>query len=282
LRAVRVPTLTASVIPIALGGLIGFTAHAFEVLSFVLAVLAMTFCQAASNLLNDVDDFRNEVDTKESLGSSRVVVDALLTQRQVMAAAWILFGCAAALGTYLSITKGYVIAILAALGYTSAYFYTRKPFSFKYRGFGVPLIFLMFGPLPAMGSAYIFLHRISLMSILLSVPVGFLTTAILHANDLRDIAYDARAGIRSFAMALGVRGARMFYIILIAASYLSVPLYVVLGFLSLWSLLVFLSLPLAVILIKAAFNEKKTRALDHKTAGLQLAFGLLLLVSMLF
>ena len=281
LRAVRLPTLTASFIPVALGGLLGQKAHAFNALPFILAVLAMTFFQVTSNLINDVDDYRNKVDTKDSLGSSRVIVDALLTQRQMMTAAWVFFGTAVAVGIYLAATAGYVIAVMGVIGAAGAYFYTRKPFCFKYRGYGIPLVFLMFGPLPVMGSYYLFCHSLSLESGLLSIPVGLLTTAILQANDLRDIDYDAKAGVRTFSMALGVKNARRFYIGLIAASFLSVPLLILCGVLSCWGFLVFLSAPLAYLLIRSADTPALMRSLDHRTAGLQMTFGALLLVAVL-
>jgi 1,4-dihydroxy-2-naphthoate octaprenyltransferase len=270
IRAARVPTLTASVIPVALGGILAGHEHYVYPLRIILAAIAMTFFQIASNLVNDVDDFNNRVDTKESLGSSRVIVDGLLTQRQVITAAKIFFLSAVAIGIFLTAVSGLVILILGALGAASAYFYTRKPFSFKYRGYGIPLVFLMFGPLPVLGSYYLSAGMINLKPILLSIPVGLLTTAILHANDLRDIEHDARAGVRSFAMTLGFQRARCFYLSLILAAFLSVLVFIILGLLSCWSFLILLSIPFAVMLIHTSHNPRALKALDHKTAGLQM------------
>ena len=278
MRAVRIPTLTAAVIPVALGGIIAYNEHYFNPLCLILAAVAMTFFQIASNLINDVDDFNNKVDTKESLGSSRVIVDDELTQKQVLTAAKLFFFTAVTIGIYLTVVSGPVIFILGLLGAASAYFYTRKPFSFKYHGYGIPLIFLMFGPLPVLGSYYLAAGTLSLKPILLSIPVGFLTTAILHANDLRDIRHDAKAGIKSFAMVLGQRKAKIFYLFLIVASFISIPVFYLSGILSAWSFLVFLSAPLAALLIHIS-NGTDFKALDHKTAGLQMLFGLLLLIS---
>ena len=278
MRAVRVPTLTASVIPVALGGILASNSHSFDLFRTVLAAVAMTFFQITSNLINDVDDFNNKVDTKESLGSSRVIVDGELTQKQVLTAAKIFLLTGVAIGIYLSVVGGPVIFILGFLGVASAYFYTRKPFTFKYRGYGIPLVFLMFGPLPVLGSYYLSAGLLSLTPVLLSIPVGFLTAAILHANDLRDIEHDEKAGIKSFAMILGRRKARLFYLFLIAASFVCILAFILTGLLDYWSLLVFLSAPLAALLIHTS-SGTDFRALDHKTAGLQMLFGLLLLVS---
>lgn len=279
IRAVRVPTLTASVIPVALGGMLAYLAHSFHPVSIILAVIAMTFFQITSNLINDVDDFNNKVDTKESFGSSRVIVDALLTQKQVMAVAALFFFTAIAIGIYLSIIGGIIILILGTLGAASAFFYTRKPFEFKYKGYGVPLIFLMFGPLPVLGTYYLSVGAFSLTPLILSVPIGLMTTAILHANDLRDLEHDTRAGIKSLAIALGTSKARLLYLILVGASFVCVFLCVLFGLLSFWSMLVLFTIPHAIMLIKNSKIPEKLKTLDHKTAALQMIFGILLLIS---
>ncbi len=281
LRLVRVPTLTASVIPVALGGLLAHRAQSLNLTGTVLAAVAMACFQVAANLTNDVHDFNKKVDTKQSLGSTRVIVDGLLEEKQVLTAARAVFGAGVLIGLYLSAVGGIVIFALGMLGAAGAYFYTGKPFSFKYKGWGVPLVFMMFGPLPVFGAYYLSARAFDPAPVLLSLPVGFLTTAILHVNDLRDIEHDKRAGIKSLAMGLGRQNARVFYLLLISASFFSVALYVVLGLLTAWSLLVFGSLPLAVILIRSLSSHDKLRAIDHKTAVLQMAFGLLLLVSIL-
>lgn len=279
MRAVRVPTLTASVMPVALGGILAYLEHSFHPSRIILATIAMTFFQITSNLINDVDDFNNKVDTKDSLGSSRVIVDALMTQKQVMTAAKVFFFTAAAIGLYLTFIGGLVILVLGSLGAAGAYFYTRKPFQFKYKGYGIPLVFLMFGPLPVLGSYYLSVGTFSIKPLILSIPIGLLTTAILHANDLRDIEHDARAGIKSFAIALGTQKARLFYLIMVAASFFAVLLSVFFGLLSIWGMLVMLVMPLAVMLINNSGIAQRLKTLDHKTAALQMVFGILLLIS---
>lgn len=281
MQAVRVPTLSASIIPVALGGFLSIHSLHHNLLNIVLAAVAMTFFQIASNLINDVDDFKNKVDTKESLGSSRVIVDNMLTEVQVLKAAKVIFITGTAIGIYLTAESGLAIFVLGALGAASAYFYTRKPFQFKYRGYGVPLIFLMFGPLPVLGSYFLSTGVFDLKPLLLSIPIGLLTTAILHANDLRDIEHDSSAGIKSFAILLGSRKAMLFYIILLTASYASVILSIVLGVLTYWSALVLLTVPLAVILVRTLNIPSRAKLLDHKTASLQMVFGMLLLVSII-
>ncbi|SHI03913.1 1,4-dihydroxy-2-naphthoate prenyltransferase [Sporobacter termitidis DSM 10068] len=282
ISAARVPTLTASVIPVVLGGILAYNPDTFHLSRVLLAVVSMTFFQITSNLINDVDDFNNKVDTKESFGSSRVVVDGLLTQKQVLTAAWIFFGIAIAIGIYLSVIGGLVILILGLLGAAGTYFYTREPFSFKYRGLGIPVIFVMFGPLPVLGSYYLSAGVLSFKAALLSIPVGLLTTAILHANDLRDIEHDAKAGVKSLAIILGNKKAGTFYLFLIIAAFVSTVIFIFSGLLTYWSMLVLLAGPLAIMLIRTSNTSDKIKVLDRKTAALQMTFGVLLLISVTF
>lgn len=281
MRAVRVPTLTASIIPVALGGILAYRSHSIDLVDTVLAAVAMAFLQMVSNLINDVDDFNKKVDTAQSLGSSRVLVDGLLTQKQVIYAAGFLSFSAAALGIYLTVTNGLVILILGLLGAGSAYFYTRKPFQLKYRGYGIPLVFLMFGPLPVLGSYYVSVQSFDIEPLIFSVPIGLLTTAILQANDMRDINHDKRAGIKTFAMILGSRRARFFYLLLILGAYVSVLITILFGRLSFWGIIVFLTTPLSMKLIQRTCGEKLAKTLDHETAGLQMTFGILLMASII-
>ncbi|MEL4106531.1 1,4-dihydroxy-2-naphthoate octaprenyltransferase [Oscillospiraceae bacterium WX1] len=282
MRAIRPPTLTASVIPVVLGSVLAAKVYPLHVIGFLLAVIAMTFFQIASNLINDVDDFNRHVDTQESLGSSRVIVEELLTQKQVRMASRIFFLLAVGIGVYLSIVGGVVILIIGLFGAAGAYAYTGKPFRLKYRGYGIPLVFFMFGPLPVVGAYYLSAGSFSWLPLIQSVPVGLLTTAILHANDLRDIEHDRKAGIKSLAMAMGTQKARLFYRGLILGAYAAVIIDVLSGVLSAWGLLVIVSVPLALMLMKSAETTENLRTLDQKTAALQLTFGLLLLIAVLF
>ena len=74
LRAVRPFSLTGSIIPVILGAILSIKQNRFQFGYFILSVVAIVFLQAAVNLLSDHDDYENKVDTKDSYGSSGVIL----------------------------------------------------------------------------------------------------------------------------------------------------------------------------------------------------------------
>jgi 1,4-dihydroxy-2-naphthoate octaprenyltransferase len=132
-----------------------------------------------------------------------------------------------------------------------------------------------------------------LYPLLISLPVGFLVAAILHANDTRDIADDREAGIRTIAIIQGKDAARAFYSFELFAPYVLVLLYVIashsapgVGILPWTGLLPLLTLPLALQLHKlfATVREERSEALMpsvENTAKLHMAFGMLLTIGVI-
>jgi 1,4-dihydroxy-2-naphthoate octaprenyltransferase len=124
------------------------------------------------------------------------------------------------------------------------------------------------------------------MAVYTSIPLGLLITGILQANNLRDIIHDRQANIKTLATVFGGGFAKGEYVFLILGAYLTVVALVVLNILSVWALLVFLSLPIALKnmnMIKGVKIEDtgKIAMLDAMTAQLTLVFGVLLSISII-
>lgn len=188
------------------------------------------------------------------------------------------------IGLFLSYERGAMILLFGIIGALLGYSYTGKPFALKYKGLGAPLVFVLFGPLMVIGSYYVQIQQISLPPLYISIPVGLLTTAILHANDIRDILHDKKAGIKTLSILIGEKYAKIIYYGLLGLAYVLVILLSVAGILPYWSLLCFLTLPVAFQNIKVlSGNSKDTLgliSLDKTTAKLQAQFGLILIVSL--
>jgi len=285
IRAFRPFSLSGSIIPVALGGILAVDRGLFNITLFVLAVLAISFFQIGANLLNVSDDFTNKVDTKESFGSCDVVVKNLLTPKQVIRMSFCFFVSGALIGLYLAYEGGLVIFLLGLIGALGGYFYTRKPFMLKYRGLGIPLIFLLYGPLPVLGSSYLQTGQLGMREILLSIPVGLLTTAILHANDIRDIYHDSKAGIKTLSIIMGRNNAKVLYAGFLLIPYLAVIIMALTSVTPVWSIAVLITLPIAVGNIKKMYAENGDgmgiKTLDQETAKLQMLFGIVFIVSIL-
>jgi len=151
---------------------------------------------------------------------------------------------------------------------------------YKYRAMGELFVFLMWGPLMFEGAYAVQRAALSMKVFYLSIPFGILVALVLLANNIRDIDYDSRQKIKTIGILLGGRQSFRVYAGLILAAYLYIIAMMVLGILSPWGLLVFLSLPKAIHLLKT-FTRRIPEAADAITAQLDTVFGLLLIAALI-
>ena len=241
------------------------------------ALLGALLIQVGTNFANDVFDYKKGADTTERLGPLRVTQAGLLPPHQVMGGMWLAFGLAALIGLYLIAVGGWPIVVIGILSILSGIAYTGGPFPLGYNGLGDVFVFIFFGLAAVCGTYYVQALTISAAALWAAVPVGLLATAILVVNNLRDIETDRAAGKKTLAVRLGVRGAQIEYILLLAISY-AVPLLMWLtGVSSPWVMLSWLSLLLVIPLIRLVMREKG-RPLNQALAGtarLELVFAFL-------
>jgi 1,4-dihydroxy-2-naphthoate octaprenyltransferase len=191
------------------------------------SALGVALLHAAGNLLNDYFDYLSGVDRKvagDEGRPGRLLVRGELAPKDVLAEA---LGClllAVPTGAYLVWRCGGGILWFGAAAAVALYAYTGPPLRLKYRALGEPLIFLVFGPILVVGAAYAQTGQWERSALLLSIPIGFATTAVLVGNNIRDIEEDRRAGVKTLAQVLGARGTRGLYIALVAASALGLTL----------------------------------------------------------
>jgi len=285
-QAVRPFSFTASAVPVLVGAALAFMYEgAVAWILLPLVVICSVLFQAGTNTVSDYYDFCNDVDKDYTHGSSRVIVDGLLKPRHVLIGGLIMFFIACAFGIVFVMFRGLPILILGIVGLIGGIFYTAKPIGYKYIALGDILVFILMGPLMVIGSFFVLTGSCNYQVIISSMPVGFLVSAILFANNLRDIKHDSEANIRTVANILGHKRARYIYYILIIAAYAVVAAMAATGF-SLWLLLVFLSAPLALKVLKEAHNSipddaETIATLDVETAQLHLAFGVIFTVGII-
>jgi len=281
-------SLTASFVPCALGAALAmeYQGQVKWVLLPLIVISAMSF-HIATNLINDYFDFKNGVDKDCSFGSSRVLVEGKLTPKQVYFAGILFFAFGCLIGIVFIIYRGWPIFVLGFSGMLAGYFYTAKPVGFKYLALGDIGVFWLMGPLMVIGSFYVLTGQYNNNVLLVSLPIGFMVTSILYANNLRDIDYDLQANVRTAANLLGFSRAVYVYYLLVSMAYLITVTLVFCGLLTLWSLLVLATVPLALknFMIVSANKQgppEKLKGLDVQTAKLHLAFGMFLILSILF
>ncbi len=284
-QALRAYSFTASVIPLTLGAAIALNdaknGKPVTWAYFPIVLIAGVLFHAGTNLMNDYVDFKKGVDRIDTLGSSGVLTHNLLTPRAVFIGAWTCFLVGIALGLVLVADRGLPMLYLGIAGFLGGYFYSGEPFGYKYVGLGDILVFLMMGTLMVVGSHVALTGEFTATPVLLSIPIGCLVTAILHANNLRDIDSDKTAHITTLAVAIGAHASKLYFHALVITAYLSVVAFVALGITEFPTLAVFLSLPPAIGLMNAIHAVEPAIAATgvgvvERTAQFHFLFGLLL------
>ena len=280
LMAARLRTLPAAIAPVLVGTALAYTLEdVFRPGAFVAAMLGSILIQVGTNLSNDYSDARRGADAEDRLGPVRVTAGGLVPPKQVLMATYVTFGLAALCGVYLVAVAGIELLFVGIASIAAGVLYTGGPRPYGYEGLGEVFVFLFFGIVAVAGSTFAQTKSWPWEAFALAVPVGLLAAAILVVNNVRDIDSDRRAGKKTLAVRLGRNGGRAMYGAMIYGSYLIAPLPWLLGPLSPWLMACWLTLPLAVKLVRTVRTHTDGPTLNEalaQTGMLQLVFCLLL------
>jgi 1,4-dihydroxy-2-naphthoate octaprenyltransferase len=288
-HALRPFTYSASVVPILVGSAVAWRDHQVDIVLFLFTLVGSVFIQLGTNLANEYFDYVQGVDKHDSLGPAGVIIQGKLSARQVLAAAVLAFATGAMLGVYIFLQVGIIILIVGLVSVLFAWFYTAKPFSLGYRGLGEPEVFIFMGPVMVIAAYYIQARAFTWTSLLISLPVGFLVMAILHANNLRDIDQDSERNrltwpvlaCRYWGAERGRRVACWEYYLMLLSAYLILILLAGAGIVPWLVLLTLVTVPQALFLVRFVESGIKGRPLSRVVRGtslLHLTFGLTLVI----
>jgi 1,4-dihydroxy-2-naphthoate polyprenyltransferase len=231
------------------------------------ALVGAILIQIGTNFANDYYDFVRGGDTEERVGPIRVTQAGILPPETVKRGMVIVLGAATLVGVYLVSVAGWPIVVIGTASIACAVLYTGGPYPLAYHGLGDVFVFVFFG-LVAVGGTY-FVQALSWPpdALLAGVGLGALSTAILVVNNLRDIDTDERAGKRTLAVRLGVRGTQAEYVLaLIVAGAVPVVGVVRLDWPSL-SLMALGVAPLCLSPLRAVFRYEDPRELIPALGG---------------
>lgn len=277
--AARPRTLPAAVAPVLVGTSLAWVEGPLDWLAFAAALLGALFIQVGTNLSNDYSDARRGADTEERLGPVRVTAGGLVPPRQVLIATYASFGLAILFGVYLIYVAGPVLLLIGAASILAGVLYTGGPRPYGYEGLGEVFVFTFFGLVAVTGSYYV--QRLSLEweAFALAVPVGLLASAILVVNNVRDLDTDRQAGKRTLAVRLGRERTRHLFTAMIVLAYVTALVPWIFGSLGPWVLLILLTLPIAVPLVRTVSTHSDGPTLNEalaRTGMLEFAFCVLL------
>ena len=279
LAACRLPTLTAAIVPVAVGSALAFRHGRFHPGPALAALAGALLIQIGTNFANDLYDFRKGADSGARIGPPRVLAMGWLAPGDVRAAMFASFALATIAGVYLAAVAGWPVVAIGIASIAAGVGYTAGRWALAYHGLGDVAVFVFFGLTAVTGTYFVQARALHADAWLVALPVGALATAILVVNNVRDVDTDRASGKRTLAVILGRDGARAEYGALLFLAF-SVPVGLWLrGHLSAAVLLPLATFTLAMRAWRAVATREDGPALNRAlldTAMLHAFFGLLL------
>ncbi len=250
------------------------------------ALVVALAIQIGTNYANDYSDgIRGTDDVR--VGPVRLVASGLASPAAVRRAALVSFGIAAVVGLGLAWATSWWILAVGGACLLAGWFYTGGPRPYGYAGLGEAFVFVFFGLVATVGTFYVQTLQLGVPVVWFAASaVGLVATALLLANNLRDIGTDTASGKRTLAVRLGRRRAGWLYVACVVLPFVGVVLW---GLLSVTgavhsarpaiALLPLLALPLVAAPVRLVLSDAQGRALLPvlaATGRLQLAFGIVL------
>lgn len=282
----RPHTLTASFVPVFLGTAIALAVD-YETIHFGLffaMMIASILIQAATNMFNEYYDFKRGLDTEDSVGIGGTIVRHGVAPKTIMIIALSFYAIAMLLGVYICAESSWSLVVVGLICMLIGFLYTGGPYPIAYSPFGE----LVSGAVMGMGivliAFYIQTRTVTLDAVLIAVPSMILVGAIMLSNNIRDIVGDTQGGRKTLAILVGRSKAVSILAAFFIVSFGWIATLVLIGHLTPWALLVFLSIkkPIAAIkLFRAKEQPLEVMPAMKYTAQTNTIFGFLLAIGLL-
>jgi len=255
----RPRTLAAALSPVAVGTGVAAGFGEARAPEAVLAGIVAIGLQVGVNYANDYSDGLRGTDA-ERVGPTRLVASGLASPKAVRHAAIASIGVAGVAGLVLAVLVTPWLIVVGAACMVAAWTYTGGPWPYGYKGFGELFVFLCFGVVATVGTAYVQMDRLSAVAFGASVVTGLLAVALLDVNNLRDLPGDAASGKLTLAVRVGERWARWLVAFEIEAAF-AAALALALFAHRPWALLALVALPLGLRAAWSVLSGASGRAL---------------------
>ena len=240
---------------------------------FVLCVLGVVLLHSAGNVLSDYFDYKTGVDNENAFAVPNLVFKKFQPV-EYLTFSIVLFIAGVTVGAVIAILSGPVLWIIGGVGVLLTALYSFL----KYHALGDLDIFIIFGILPVLGTAYAVTGQIHWDALVLSLPVGIITVSVLHANNTFDTDTDRAAGIKTFAMLIGGKASSILYAVYMIVPFVCVIAAVATGMIHPLALLCLVAAIPAWKNLKQALSFGKVgidamKGLDQASAKMQMAFS---------
>jgi 1,4-dihydroxy-2-naphthoate polyprenyltransferase len=213
----RPRTLPNALAPVIVGTGAAARLHAAVWWKALLALAVAVALTIGVNFANDYSDGIRGTDDDRA-GPLRLVGSRLAAPSSVRTVAVVSLSVGAAAGLTLALTSALWLIVVGGFCIAGAWLYTGGSKPYGYAGFGELAVFVFFGLIAVLGTQYTQALRVDWVGLMLAVATGALSSAVLVANNLRDIPTDVQSGKITLAVRLGDARTRTFYQVLLAAA----------------------------------------------------------------
>ena len=281
--AVRPATLAASVAPVLAGTAIAVHDGGARFAAGIGALVVAVAIQIGVNFANDYSDFVRGADSPRRVGPLRAASSGVIAPEHVRRAAIVAFGVAGVAGLALSVATDWRLLLIGGACLLAAWLYTGGPRPYGYLGLGELFVFVFFGLVATVGTVYVEELRVTPLAILAGCGLGFLASAILVLNNLRDIETDTAAGKRTLATRIG-RTPTLYLLLALVCAAFSVPIAIfVTRMAGVTIMLMHFGIPVAAVPVRTAFATRAGPPLVgalKRMAVAELAYALLFTVGL--
>lgn len=271
----RPRTLPAAIAPVVVAtALVGAD---FDWFRAALALKVAVWLQIGVNFANDYSDGVKGTDA-DRVGPIRLVASGLASAKAVKTAAFVSFAVASVAGAWLAFLTSPFLILIGIISIAAAWGYTGGKNPYGYKGLGELSVFLFFGVIATMGTYYAQTEQLTLLSFIVSIPMGALSCAILAVNNLRDRPKDELVGKRTLAVRIGDQNARRMYVTLLMLAHLAAVATLIPT-----TLLTLAVLPMSLSIsrqVLSGISGKDLIPVLGRTAKLQMFFSILLAIGL--
>jgi 1,4-dihydroxy-2-naphthoate octaprenyltransferase len=276
IEGARLRTLPLAIAPVAIGAGAADAMQRFDLLLSALALGVALFLQIGVNFANDYSDGIRGTDDKR-VGPLRLTGSKSVKPESVKTAAMFFFILAAASGFEIVVTTGqwWLIAV-GLLSIIAAWFYTGGKNPYGYAGFGEIAVFVFFGLVATIGTAYIQIGFVDLNSVLGGIAAGSFAAAVLMVNNIRDLETDKVSSKKTLAVRMGAKWAKRLFIFMIWFPFVVLLYFSLLYPISLLAFAAIFLVAPATLIVLTAKSAKELVLVLKLTSFASLTYALLL------
>ncbi|MGC6432879.1 MAG: 1,4-dihydroxy-2-naphthoate octaprenyltransferase [Crocinitomicaceae bacterium] len=251
LKAFRLRTLPLSLSGIILGSFLAKSMGTWSMNTFLLAMFTTILFQILSNLANDLGDTLKGADNENRVGPKRTVQEGGISISK-MKSAIVIFSVLSIISSSFLIRTAINLSnvsilfyiILAVLCIVAAITYTMGKKAYGYLGLGDFFVFIFFGLVSVLGVIPLYTNSFDWIYIFPASTIGFLSTAVLNLNNMRDQINDREVGKNTLVVKIGAQNAKIYHTLLIVLSATSLLLFslIIENYIILYSLVIYIVL----------------------------------------